>query len=84
MSNQSNGGPQGRDSNELGSWIVTIVMLWAFFPVGVILLISKLKKAFRSPPRPSVSRPPQPAQSGQWRPVQPLEQIGRASCRERV
>ncbi len=41
MSNQSNGGPQGRDSNELGSWIVTIVMLWAFFPVGVILLISK-------------------------------------------
>lgn len=74
MSNQSNGGPQGRDSNELGSWIVTIVMLWAFFPVGVILLISKLKKAFRSPPRPSVSRPPQPAQSGQWRPVQPLEQ----------
>ena len=47
MSNQSG---SGRGRTDVGSWIITLIMLWVFFPVGVILLVINLKKAFEAPP----------------------------------
>ena len=58
----------GRGSgNEIGSWVFTIFMLWAFFPLGVILLIIQLKKAMSGRGR----------ERGQWKPV-PVQQRGGA------
>lgn len=82
MSNQSG---SGRGRTDVGSWIITLIMLWVFFPVGVILLVINLKKAFEAPPSSSVRpmRPARPAErqpmtmrrpDGQWTPVPPVEQ----------
>ena len=82
MSNQSY---NNYNRSDVGAWVLTIIMLWVFFPVGVILLISRLRKAFRGEPgayqpgRPMTQngwQPAQPAaqQQSDWQPVQPLEQ----------
>ncbi len=84
MSNQSNGGRQGRDDNDnIASWIFTVVMLAAFFPVGAILLAFKLWELFRrfaKPANPAVRRPR--GADGRWLPMQPMQRRGAPAPRQ--
>lgn len=71
MSNQS-----GSGRTDVWNWVLTLLMLWIFFPLGVILLVINLKKAFEAPPsrtsrsaaRPMAMRRP----DSQWTPVEPV------------
>lgn len=78
MSNQS-----GSGRTDAGGWILTLIMLWVFFPVGLILLVINLKKAFQAPPSSTAAplrqvRPtgqPMRRRDGQWTPVQPVQPV---------
>ncbi len=90
MSSQPNSNYNNQGGGEVGAWIFTIIMLWVFFPVGVVMLICKLRDAFRQdrgvrqrdwqPGRPMTQNAPPPRKPGQpmtqngWQPAQPAAQ----------